>query len=127
MIISGSFKKTCTDWYDFTWTFQHSVPTLSDLNSALQPCSSPLSLPKIPSYSCLFLSACNNLLHHVCQTSFCYLSSKSKLRFFFFKIFLTHETQRGRDIGRGRRRLLAGSPMRDSIPRPGTRPETLNC
>ena len=38
---------------------------------------------------------------------------------FFFKIFiylLMRDTQRGRDIGRERSRLLTGSPMQDSIP-----------
>ena len=48
--------------------------------------------------------------------------------FFFEKIYLfIHETQtereRSRDTGRGRRRLPAGSPMRDSIPHSGIRPE----
>ena len=28
------------------------------------------------------------------------------------------DTEKGRDTGRGRSRLLAGSPMQDSIPRP---------
>ena len=42
--------------------------------------------------------------------------------FFFFKIFFFYlfkrHTQRGRDIGRRRNRLPAGSPMQDSIPEP---------
>ena len=33
------------------------------------------------------------------------------------------DTDRGRDIGRGRGRLFAGSPMQDSIPGPGITPE----
>ena len=39
--------------------------------------------------------------------------------FFFlrFYLFIRH-TEREADIGRGRSRFLAGSPMRDSIPRP---------
>ena len=39
--------------------------------------------------------------------------------FFFLRFYLfSHErhTERGRDIGRGRSRLPAGSPMRDLIP-----------
>ena len=36
-------------------------------------------------------------------------------KYIFIYLFLRH-TQRGRDIGRGRSRLLEGSPMRDSIP-----------
>ena len=40
---------------------------------------------------------------------------------FFFKIYLFihgRHRERGRDTGRGRSRLLAGSPMWDSIPGP---------
>ena len=37
---------------------------------------------------------------------------------FFFKDVFIHETQRGRDTGRGRSRLPARSPMWDSIPGP---------
>ena len=42
---------------------------------------------------------------------------------FFFKDFIylfmrDIEKERGRDIGRGRSRLLSGSPMWDSIPDP---------
>ena len=40
---------------------------------------------------------------------------------FFFKEFiylLTRDTERGRDIGRGRSRCPVGSPMQDSIPGP---------
>ena len=33
------------------------------------------------------------------------------------------DTERGRDIGRWRGRLLEGSPMQDSIPDPGSHPE----
>ena len=33
------------------------------------------------------------------------------------------DTERGRDIGRGRSGLLTRSPMRDSIPGQGVRPE----
>ena len=44
----------------------------------------------------------------------------------FLKIFylFIHErpTERGRDTGRGRSRLPAGSPMWDSIPGPGISP-----
>ena len=38
--------------------------------------------------------------------------------YFFLKILFIHErrTERGRDIDRGRSRLLTGSPMWDSIP-----------
>ena len=35
----------------------------------------------------------------------------------FIKLFM-RDTERGRDIGRGRGRLLAGSLMLDGIPRP---------
>ena len=38
---------------------------------------------------------------------------------FFFKYFIylfMRDTERGKDTGRGRSRLLVGSPMRDSIP-----------
>ena len=47
------------------------------------------------------------------------------MHFFFFKILFIYswETQRGRDTGRRRSRLPAGSPMWDSIPGPGSRPE----
>ena len=43
---------------------------------------------------------------------------------FFFKILFIHErhTQRGRDIDRGRSRLLTGNLMWDSIPGPGIMP-----
>ena len=42
-------------------------------------------------------------------------------KFYFLKIylFMIDSTERGRDIGRGRSRLLAGSPIQDSIPNPG--------
>ena len=40
----------------------------------------------------------------------------------FIYLFM-RDTERGRDTGRGRSRLHAGSPMRDSIPGPGSRPE----
>ena len=33
------------------------------------------------------------------------------------------DTERGRDIGRGRSRLLTGSPIWDSIPELGSHPE----
>ena len=33
------------------------------------------------------------------------------------------DTEKGRDKGRRRSRLPAGSPMQDSIPGPGSRPE----
>ena len=42
---------------------------------------------------------------------FCFL----KKRFYLFM----RDTDRGRDPGRGRSRLHAGSPARDSIPEPG--------
>ena len=41
--------------------------------------------------------------------------------FYFFKDFiylLMRDTERGRDIGRGRSKLLMGNPMWDSIPGP---------
>ena len=43
---------------------------------------------------------------------------------FFFKILFIHErhTERGRDTGRGRSRLPAGSPKQDSIPGPRITP-----
>ena len=51
--------------------------------------------------------------------------------FFFLRFYLLiHErhTERGRDTGRGRSRLAAGSPMRDSIPGPqGSCPEPPRC
>ena len=42
----------------------------------------------------------------------------------FKKILLIHErqTERGRDTGRERSRLLTGSPMRDRAPNPGIMP-----
>ena len=45
---------------------------------------------------------------------------KNFLRFYLF-IYERHR-ERGRDIGRGRSRLHAGSPMRDSIPGPRDTP-----
>ena len=45
--------------------------------------------------------------------------------FFFFKILFTHESERGRDTGRERSRLLAGSPSWDSIP--GLQDQALGC
>ena len=33
------------------------------------------------------------------------------------------DTERGKDIDRGRSRLLTGNPMWDSIPDPGSHPE----
>ena len=44
--------------------------------------------------------------------------ASSPLNFFFFKILFIHEREReaGRDTGRGRRRLLAGSLIWDWIP-----------
>ena len=45
--------------------------------------------------------------------------SPCKFMFYFLKDFIylfTRDTHRGRDIGRGRSRLHAGSPMRDLIP-----------
>ena len=56
--------------------------------------------------------------------------------FYFFKILFIYlwetHTHRGRDIGRGRSRLLAGSPMWDLVPGPSgslleSKSETLNC
>ena len=46
------------------------------------------------------------------------------LPFFLKRILFIHEryTERGRDIGRGRSRLQAQSPMRYSIPDPGITP-----
>ena len=40
----------------------------------------------------------------------------------FIYLFMS-DTERGRDTGRGRSRLPAGSPMWDSIPGPGSQPE----
>ena len=44
------------------------------------------------------------------------LGGTLRCRIFFFKILFIHERHRGRDTGRGRSRLHAGSRMRDSIP-----------
>ena len=46
----------------------------------------------------------------------------------FFKILFIYswETERGRDIGRGRSRLPVGSPVQDSIPGPQTDDPMLN-
>ena len=49
------------------------------------------------------------------------LSRKSQCVFFFFKDFIylfMRDTERGRDTGRGRNWLPAGSLMQDSIPGP---------
>ena len=52
-----------------------------------------------------------------------YIDFKGKTLFYSLKkrlYLFIHETQkeRGRDLGRGRSRLLAGSPMQDCIPGP---------
>ena len=51
---------------------------------------------------------------------------RSRVVWFFVKIYFIHERhrerERERDIGRGRSRMLAESPMQDSIPDPGIRP-----
>ena len=46
--------------------------------------------------------------------------SRGPIFFFFLNIlfFFMRDTERGRDISRGRSRLPVGSPMWDSIPRP---------
>ena len=51
------------------------------------------------------------------------LGQLKELWFYFSNILFTYswETERGRDIGRGRSRLLEGSPMWDSIPGPWDR------
>ena len=57
-----------------------------------------------------------------------------RITVFFFKDFIylfMRDTERGRDIGRGRSRLPAGSPMRDLIPGPRdhilSQRQSLNC
>ena len=53
---------------------------------------------------------------------------------YFLKYFIylfMRDTQKGRDLGRRRSRLLAGSPIWDSVPRPRdhdlSQRQTLNC
>ena len=53
------------------------------------------------------------------MASFLILKRSTKAFFFLKKDFIylfMRDTQRGRDTGRGRSRLHAGSPTRDSIP-----------
>ena len=59
--------------------------------------------------------------HYVLLFNFSIVDRKKRLFFFFLRFYLLiHErhTERGRDTGRGRSRLHAGSPMWDLIPGP---------
>ena len=68
-----------------------------------------------------------------CKQMKCFETFLNLWYFIFLRIYLLiHERhrERGRDIGRGRSRLLAGSPMWDLILDPGirlSRSQTLNC
>ena len=121
----------------FSWNIKESsLISVTSSISILQDLTSPLSKAVLPPSLCCCLTSGSHplpglLLSPHCSLSFALLSEppssfyesplKKKKRFYLF----IHEkhTQRGRDIDRGRSRLLAESPMWDLIPGPGSHPE----
>ena len=66
------------------------------------------------------------LSHPVHSSSDIFEHDPQTLFLFIFKDFIylfMSDTQRDRDIGRGRSKLLSGSLMQDSIIEPGSHPE----